>query len=65
MTEAKPSGGFWEAILVRWGDRVEAPVLTRRGPPLDPKYLDRYQPDIVRELRDLIDTIGQEHTGVV
>jgi ParB-like chromosome segregation protein Spo0J len=29
------------------------------------KYLDRHQPDIARELRDLIDTIGQEHTGVV
>jgi hypothetical protein len=29
------------------------------------KYLDRHQPDIARELRDLIDAIGQEHTGVV
>jgi hypothetical protein len=29
------------------------------------KYLDHHQPDIARELRDLIDTIGQEHTGVV
>ena len=29
------------------------------------KYLDRHQPDIAGELRDLIDAIGQEHTGVV
>ena len=29
------------------------------------KYLDRHQPDIALELRDLIDAIGQEHTGVV
>jgi ParB-like chromosome segregation protein Spo0J len=29
------------------------------------KYLDRHQPDIAVELRDLIDAIGQEHTGVV
>jgi ParB-like chromosome segregation protein Spo0J len=29
------------------------------------KYLDRDQPDIALELRDLIHAIGQEHTGVV
>jgi ParB-like chromosome segregation protein Spo0J len=28
------------------------------------KYLDRHQPDIAGELRDLTDAIGQEHTGV-
>ena len=32
--------------------------------PMVAKYLDRHQPDIARELRDLIDAIGQEHTGV-
>ena len=29
------------------------------------KYLDRHQPDIAVELRDLIDAIGQEHTGAL
>jgi hypothetical protein len=28
------------------------------------KYLDRHQSDIARELRELVDAIGQEHTGV-
>jgi ParB-like chromosome segregation protein Spo0J len=27
------------------------------------RYLERHQPDIARELQDLIETIGQEHTG--
>jgi hypothetical protein len=27
------------------------------------RYLERHQADIVRELQDLIETIGQEHTG--
>lgn len=29
------------------------------------RYLDRHQPDISRELRELIETISQEHKGVV
>ena len=29
------------------------------------KYVDRHQPDLAPELRDLINAIGQEHTGVV
>ena len=27
------------------------------------RYLERHQADIARELQDLIETIGQEHTG--
>jgi hypothetical protein len=26
-------------------------------------HLERHQPDIAREPQDLIETIGQEHTG--
>jgi hypothetical protein len=29
------------------------------------RYLERHQPDIARELQDLIETIGREHTGVL
>jgi hypothetical protein len=28
-------------------------------------YLERHQPDIARELQDLIETIGREHTGAL